>query len=228
MRNIMLFALAALVWLAAPAAVQAAQQTDHLVINEVYINLEDTRGSWMEVHNPTSDTLFLLGIYAQYIKSPNFLGRLAVEEGGVPVPPKGYVVLCHFQSKEEQIATLRARWVMPEAVPVLPNFDMAWGHDSYLKIWGCTEPRPGDRTYGGADAAADFIWVGGQAETPNEVLCDGYLPYKSGVCAFSRKYDGLDTDDCEADFGSIAATPGRSNAVASPADSATWGEIKKK
>jgi len=221
-----LFFVVVLGCLATPACFVGAQTADHLVINEVYVEFGADSSSWMEVHNPSSDTLFLLGIHAQYVKCANFLAGIAMEYGGVAVPPGRFVVLCYYLSTAEQIEGFRELWRIPQNVLIIPAFDAPVANAYYMEIWGCDEPKPGDPSYGLPDAPRDHIWVGGQTETTDNVQCAGSLPWTCGLCAFSRREDGLDTDDCQTDFVEGECTPGRPNVDASELIQDTWGQIK--
>ena len=235
--NIML-----LVVLIIPACSFGEEIADHLVINEIYFDAEQKGESWIEIYNPTPDTLFLAAMWAEGIRGSNIL-----VSPGAGVPPKGYLIVCPMryarssyleetqQSLAQAIERFRQKWNIPQRVDIVPG---AVYHDwGLMSIWGVADrkylTKGTDGHYlWGTHGVRDEIWVAPRSDDdpnadPLQWTGEGLIAMSEGTWIYSRIQEGLDTNN-STDFVYTAPTPGRSNNVASEVLLNTWGEIKNR
>ena len=75
------------------------QKAEGLVINEVFLNKDNPSNNWVEIYNPTKETLFLEKFSLSTISPENLLDKAIVNNGGIKLNPDDYILLCCEQNK---------------------------------------------------------------------------------------------------------------------------------
>lgn len=104
MQKLKFFYLAALILISAKS-LNAQGKAGGLIINEVYLDRTDPSKNWIEVHNPTNETLSLTQFAISTFLTPNLLDKATVENGGIKVEKNDYILLsadAQIKNKNQQ------------------------------------------------------------------------------------------------------------------------------
>ncbi len=93
MKESKFFYLAALLLISA-GLLTAQGKTEGLIINEVYSDANDPSKNWIEIFNPTNETLSLTQFAISTFLTPNLLDKTTVDNGGIKVDKGDYILLC--------------------------------------------------------------------------------------------------------------------------------------
>lgn len=179
---------------------------ENLVINEVYLDTDDPRKSWIEIYNPTSSTRTLGGFTIAGVRSNNLLSWEVQEQNGVEMPPASFVVIYtdqeEFRREWDEIQGTQYHSVIALFTPFLKK--EATG--PVITIWE-------DNTVSAFGSGGDDIRIGASSHG-SATVSTGQLETEHDVVMFSRTGNGTDTDDNLADFKiSAQPTPGQPNQV---------------
>jgi len=75
-----------------PLSAQVKQKG--LIFSEVFFNEKQPERSWIEIYNPTSNSVILEGFRFSHILTTNMLPKDIMKNGGVEVPSKKCILLC--------------------------------------------------------------------------------------------------------------------------------------
>lgn len=79
--------------------ISAQQKANGLVISEVYLDKDIPTNSWVEIYNPTKETLSLEKFSLSTIGPANLLDASIIKNGGIKLDPGDFIILCCEQNK---------------------------------------------------------------------------------------------------------------------------------
>lgn len=79
----------------------AQGKIEGLIINEVFLDGDNPSNNWVEIYNPTNETLSLTQFAISTFLTPNLLSKEVIESGGIKIQKNDYLLL----SADENIRT---------------------------------------------------------------------------------------------------------------------------
>ena len=76
----------------------AQENIDKLIFSEIYLDEDNPAMNWIEIYNPTQNTLILERLRLSKFLSPNALPSSIKEKGGLPIKPHEFIVICANKS----------------------------------------------------------------------------------------------------------------------------------
>lgn len=148
--------------------IMAQEKAERLVINEVYLDKSKPTNSWVELYNPTKETLFLEKFWLSTIGPTNLLDETFINNGGIKLDPDDFILLCCEQNNA---------WNKKEKVYNVKFLN-------YLNEGGVITVKTKGKGIGGAD----LLRYGNPSLTPGDVISDiQVIPWGSKGKSYSRK-----------------------------------------
>ena len=192
-KNIYNFKLWKLLFLI-PTITLAQSLPDHLVINEVMLDTTDMRSSWIEILNPTNESITLQSLFASSIRTPNLLPLDIKQKGGIEVGSREYIIICWDKNK------FLSNYKVPKGTQVFEKLRYLKAGGA-LRIWSVKQNK---------NRIQDDILYG----IPSSLIkseCINSIAITANHHTFSRFPDGFDSNNCIKDFIITSPTPGKKN-----------------